>query len=245
MADSFWHGLGRQLQSPSGMAGYLTGLLMRLVNASPNRLAVDALRVAPGDKILELGCGPGHAIKLISEQSAFGVVYGIDQSPVMLKQAEKRNRLAVGCGRVLLRRASFEALPFADASIDKILAVNVIYFWRDPFVILKEIRRVLRPDGRMVIYATDAATMRQWKFAGQDTHITYSIDDLRNILEDGGFSMAHIGTEKISLFGGIGGILMTVSKQSAPPAMAQSNPAATDIALNTQSSRGTRGGSKA
>ncbi len=210
---SIWHAFGRQLQNPHGFAGHWTGILMRWINSGPNRAAVDALQIAPGDNVLELGFGPGRAIELIAARVVDGCVYGIDQSDIMLRQALIRNRRAIGRGRVILQRATFERLPFPDASIDKILAVNVIYFWRDIILIFHEIRRVLRPGGRIVIYSTDASTMRGWKFAAKETHRLYDAQALRDIFLTGGFPADEISIGEISFAGGMVGLLAIAENQ--------------------------------
>src|SRR3546814_3055194 len=66
----------------------------------------------------------------------------------LLEQASKRNRRAISDGRVSLSQGVFTTLPFADDSFDRILAVNVIYFWYDMPRVLSEIHRVLRAKGR-------------------------------------------------------------------------------------------------
>ena len=211
---SIWHAVGQQLQRPTGLYGRLAGNLMGIVNEKPNRLAVDALRIGARDTVLELGFGPGRAIEIMASRAPNGVVYGVDQSTIMLEQAKRRNREAILEGRVCLYHAGFDNLPFADASIDKILAVNVIYFWRDTEAVVKEIRRVLRPDGCMSIYATDAATMRGWKFAGPETHRLFRAGELNEVLLQGGFDRHQISVKSVLMPGKIKGLLATVS---APP----------------------------
>jgi SAM-dependent methyltransferase len=214
--SSLWHTIGRQLKSPTGFAGRLTGSLMRIANDKPNRLAVDALRIGCRDTVLELGFGPGHAIEMMAARAPVGVVCGVDQSAVMLEQAERRNQTAIGEGRVFLYRAAFESLPFEDASFDKVLAVNVIYFWRDPLGVLREIRRVLRPRGCVSIYATDAATMRGWKFAGPETHRLYGADELSAILCEGGFDPQQTFVRSVHVAGRVNGLLATASASNKP-----------------------------
>ena len=109
---SIWHTIGRQLQNPSGFTGRFIGRVMSVANAKPNQLAINALRIDPCDTVLELGFGPGHAIDAMASQAFAGMVYGIDQSPVMLGQACRRNRRAIREGRVVLYQAGFEHLPF-------------------------------------------------------------------------------------------------------------------------------------
>ena len=208
---SIWHAVGQQLQRPTGFFGGFAGNLMGILNEKPNRLAVDALRIGARDTVLELGFGPGRAVEIMASRAPNGVIYGVDQSTVMLEQAKRRNRAAILEGRVCLYHACFDSLPFADASIDKILAVNVVYFWRDVASVVKEIRRVLRQDGCLSIYATDATTMRGWKFAAPDTHRLYRAAELNEILLQGGFDRRRVSVKSVLLPGKIKGLLATVS----------------------------------
>lgn len=203
-----WHAIGRQLRQPSGWAAALAGPLMRLVNARPNALAVAALDVRPGDTVLELGCGPGHGLRLLAARAGHGVVHGIDHSAAMLRQAGRRNRAAIRAGRIRLHRGGFERLPLPDGSVDRILAVNVAYFWRDPPAVLAEARRVLQPGGVLAIYVTDAATMRRWRFAGSATHRHYDRELLARLLGD-----AEVRPVRLPF--GVGGLLATAGKQGA------------------------------
>lgn len=189
---------------------------MRIVNATPNRLAIDALNIQPYDHVLELGFGPGDAIALMTKRAPRGVIYGIDQSQVMLKQASTRNRDPIRAGRVALYRAAFDRLPFGEASIDKILAVNVIYFWHDFLAVTREIRRVLRPGGRLSIYATDADTMRHWAFADHETHRQFGISDLTGALQGAGFPAANTRITSVQLPGQIKGVIAAVDFYPSP-----------------------------
>ena len=171
---------------------------MRLVNARPNTLAIAALELRPSDEVLELGCGPGQAASMMAATVRHGTVHAIDQSATMLMQARSRNRQLLREGRLRLYRARVEQLPFGDNSMDKILAVNVAYFWDDPLAVLNEARRVLRPDGILSIYVTDAAVMSRWPFAGIDTHRLFNRDELARTLQEAGLPEAEITTVRIT-----------------------------------------------
>jgi SAM-dependent methyltransferase len=69
----------------------------------------------------------------------------------MVRQAAKRNADDVMSGRVDLRLGSAERLPAFETSFDKVLAVNAMLFWDQPVDQLAELRRVLRPGGRIAI----------------------------------------------------------------------------------------------
>jgi SAM-dependent methyltransferase len=107
--------------------------------------------VQPQDHILEIGFGPGLAIRELARRATDGFVLGIDHSEVMVRQAAVRNRAAVEQGRVDLRLGS--ALDLRDFSemFDKALAVNNFGMWPEPEARLKDLRGALRPGGRVAI----------------------------------------------------------------------------------------------
>jgi ubiquinone/menaquinone biosynthesis C-methylase UbiE len=210
--NNFWSGIGHQLKCPSGRAGQLTGLIMTVVNKEPNRLAIDALRIEPPDKVLELGFGPGSAVKAMAARAREGLVFGIDRSPEMLAQASRRNRGSIEQGRVQLRLGSFDALPWPSETVDKILAINVAYFFNSNADEVREARRVLRPGGHMAIYATDRATMSHWKFSGPDTHALYNEAELKAFMLRGGFRAEELSIRAVILAFGIRGLLALARK---------------------------------
>src|ERR1700722_7169335 len=115
--DGVWNALGRQLRHPSGFPGSAIGHAMAIANRRPNRIAIAALEVAPGDTVLELGFGPGRAIKQLASAIGAGQVLGIDQSAIMLAQASRYNRRAIDDSRVELRHGHSDALPWPSSSV--------------------------------------------------------------------------------------------------------------------------------
>src|SRR5699024_7408848 len=103
------------------------------------------------DRILEVGVGPGIAVKLLSERITDGYTAGIDLSELMLKVALKRNKKAVSKGLVDLRLANVLTLPSYAEKLDKILAVNTIMFWENPIKGLKNLRNVMKQGGEIAI----------------------------------------------------------------------------------------------
>ncbi|MFZ0693040.1 MAG: class I SAM-dependent methyltransferase [Alphaproteobacteria bacterium] len=209
---NFWHHLGRQLGHPTGLAGRMVGNAMRLANRRPNALAIHALEIAPQDEILELGFGPGQAIERMVALAPCGRIYGVDRSAVMLDQARSRNAEAIRSGRVFLKQSDFDQIPLPGASVDKILAVNVIYFWADVAKVVQEVRRVLRPGGLLSIYATDASVMRHWKFAGPETHRLFNGYELAAALRHAGFVRDKIDVIKIRAAPGVPGLIARIKK---------------------------------
>jgi len=135
---------------PSGPLGWVVGLYLRWRNAELNAAAIDALVPFPGERVLEVGFGPGEALRWLSTRRGIGPLAGIDPSPAMLAMAEQCNRQAVERGAIDLRLAPIDAAPFADRSFDAVLAVDTVQYWPNLMGDLAAVRRLLRPGGRVL-----------------------------------------------------------------------------------------------
>jgi SAM-dependent methyltransferase len=210
--DRIWHALGVQLRHPSGPAGSLAGWFMAFVNDEPNRLAVDALDLQPTDRVLELGFGPGWALRTIAARATKGQIFGIDQSDRMLRQAANINEVAIARGRVVLSKGPFSPLPWTDATFHKVLLVNVAYFFDPNGREMAEVHRVLRSGGNVVIYVTSRETMSRWPFAGPETHRLYDRKQLLDLLVSAGFRSSDVEIKDVPLPLGIKGLLAKAIK---------------------------------
>jgi SAM-dependent methyltransferase len=146
-------GVRAQFGRPTGLCGRAAGLVMahRSSNRRRNVWAVSLLDVRPDDRVLELGFGPGLAIRELSRVAADGYVCGIDHSEMMVQRAKRLNAEGLRRGVLDLRLGSIEDLPAFDQPSDKILAVNAAMFWRDPAARLQELRRLLRTGGLIAL----------------------------------------------------------------------------------------------
>jgi ubiquinone/menaquinone biosynthesis C-methylase UbiE len=161
--------------------------------------------------VLELGCGPGAGLSALASSTAAARIIGIDLSPDMIFLARKRNRRAVARGTMEIYQASFTALPLEAATVDRILAVNVAYFFPAGTAALEEACRVLKPGGIMAVFATDRASMQRFAFAPPDTHRLFDADELVACLRQG-FETDSILIRRVSLALGITGLITTVRK---------------------------------
>ena len=148
------HFLMRTFGRPKGRLGRLGGIIMARMNRKVAAWAIDQLGVRPSDRILEVGFGPGVGIELLATSASSGRVMGVDSSKEMVEQAMSRNAKAIEAGRVELREGSVEPLPFADKTFDGALAVNSMQVWPDAVAGLREIRRVMKPGGRIALAFT-------------------------------------------------------------------------------------------
>ncbi len=136
---------------PSGVVGRLLGHVMARDNDPMNALAVECLAPGPTDRVLEVGFGPGCGLARLAAAAPQGRIDGIDHSELMVEAARRRNWRAVESGRVAPRLANVDALPYEDAAFDGVMAVNNHQFWPEPVAALREVARVLRSGGRLVV----------------------------------------------------------------------------------------------
>ena len=142
-----------QFGRPTGVTGRVVGWIMasRASNRRRNIWTVSLLDVQRHDRVLEIGFGPGIAVREISRFAVEGYICGLDHSEEMLRQATRRNAAAIRTGRVDLRLGSVDCLPVFAEPFDKVLAVNAIMFWDRTIDRLEELRRAMRPGGRIAI----------------------------------------------------------------------------------------------
>jgi ubiquinone/menaquinone biosynthesis C-methylase UbiE len=96
------------------------------------RAVVDSLDVQPDDRVLEIGCGHGVAAGFVCERLDGGRLTAVDRSPKMIEAAARRNADHVAAGRAEFLVAQLEDLDLGDRRFDKIFAVRVGLFHREP-----------------------------------------------------------------------------------------------------------------
>ena len=112
---------------------------------------VDLVGVGPGDRILDVGCGPGILTAPLVSRCGGETVAAVDPSPPFVAAARKQ------FPGVDVREATAEHLPYDDDSFDASLAQLVVHFMADPVAGLREMGRVTRPGGLVGASVWDCA----------------------------------------------------------------------------------------
>lgn len=104
-------------------------------------------------KILDVGCGGGSAIQKLATVAPEGMIYGIDYADGSIAVSRAHNADLIKSGRVMIQKASVSHLPFPDDTFDVVTAIETQYYWPDLVGDMREILRVLKPAGRLVVIA--------------------------------------------------------------------------------------------
>ena len=121
---------------------------------------LDLAAPAPGATVADVGCGNGAYLAELSRRGFAGRVLGLDLSPGMLAAARERSPGFAG-----LIAADATALPLPDGVADLTLAMHMLYHVPDPSAAVRELRRVTRPGGRVVIMLNGPDHLRQLRDA--------------------------------------------------------------------------------
>lgn len=173
-----------------------TKLLSRLLFDKPYAVAcghhplharlLDFINIDAGRCVLELGCGPGKYVALLCS-AGFDVV-AVDPYSFLSWETIRANTNADFRDNVYA-----ETLPFPDACFDHVVCLSALYYFESPDRALMEIRRVLKPSGKLVLRAVNKNNLYTLKTGmppdPASRHL-HSMDELKNLLRRNGFAVA-------------------------------------------------------
>lgn len=142
-----------QAKNPNGVLGSFMLKIMNAAHSEMNKWALEKMKIRRGSVLLDVGCGGGKTLQLLSRMNAYGKIYGIDYSEQAVKDSIKANKLDVATGKIYIQQASVTDIPFSENMFDIITAFQTHYFWPDLEKSVKEVFRVLKQEGCFFITA--------------------------------------------------------------------------------------------
>jgi ubiquinone/menaquinone biosynthesis C-methylase UbiE len=179
--------VARQLRQPEGEDGVKMGVQMNKSNRLMYEMTLNFLQMKKEDAILEIGMGNGHFVRELIAKEPSIYYTGVDLSDVMVEAARRENE------GITFHCAAAEKMPVEDASFNKVFGINVLYFWDQPAVTLREIHRILKPEGELILAIRSKATMELLPFI--DSGFTlYDIETATKLLEENSFRIEEVIT---------------------------------------------------
>ena len=190
----------RQVRKPDRWFGWIFARLMNRSHGALTDWGLQHVSISPQSHILDIGCGGGRTIEKLSAIASAGRVYGIDYAPGSVAVSTQHNSRLIADGRVVIQRASVSQLPFPDRSFDLITAIETQYYWPDLPHDMREILRVLKPSGRLIIiaemYKDGNYDWLKWPVMRLLGSSHLSVSDQRNLFTSTGYSNIEIFEEK-------------------------------------------------
>jgi ubiquinone/menaquinone biosynthesis C-methylase UbiE len=185
------------VKKPVGLKGRLVARFMGFAHRPLYKAVAAQLALTEEDDFIEIGYGSGIFIKKYA--SHVKMAAGVDISEDMVNMARRFNREMVELGRADLRLGDAGNLEWPDGSFSVAGTIESFFFWPEPVACLKEVYRVLRPDGRLVIGITaNKDDKRDFsKLAKKKGFALYSCDDIIGMTKEAGFAECIITRRKI------------------------------------------------
>ncbi|WP_442846275.1 class I SAM-dependent methyltransferase [Leeuwenhoekiella sp. H156] len=179
--------LANQLGCPTASKGLAVAKQMQESNKEMIINAFKILDIQPKDSILELGPGNGWHLSQVLKNKELITYTGLDISKLMVEEAKKNNSVFAKQRTVQFQTYNGTLLDFPAEQFNKIIAINTIYFWRDPNKIINQLYNLLQKGGSLVLGYAERKFMEQLPFTTHGFEL-YETVELVRILELCGFS---------------------------------------------------------
>jgi ubiquinone/menaquinone biosynthesis C-methylase UbiE len=177
---------GQQLGRPGLLFSSSLALLWNRRNADLNETVLQLLPDPPPGKIMEVGFGGGYLISRMFGKYPEVQIVGVDHSRYLVRRLQKHLKKQQKSGRLVLKCAPAEDLPFPDGSFQGICSVNSIFYWDDIPAAVSELRRVLEAGGWLCLCFTLPESIEDKSFACEIHPV--KPDEIRDLLVENGFN---------------------------------------------------------
>lgn len=192
--------LSRQLMKPDGEVGLEVAKALNETNQSLYDLAWGMLDIKPKENILEIGFGNGKHFQRYFDTEPEVAVTGVDFSTDMCGEAERYNTGLIQDKKLSLYCSETLSMPLPDQSFNWIIGLNIIYFLNPPARHLRELYRVLKPGGHLLIGYRPRHSVEHLAFTKVNFTL-YEPDELSQLLEMFGFDKVRDESMKINING--------------------------------------------
>ena len=181
-----------QVRKPSRWVGRLFARLMNKSHSDLTDWGLGHVVIEKDFSILDVGCGGGRTVNKMALAATEGSVQGVDYAPGSVAESHAYNKQLIADGRVHIEHASVSKLPFAADRFDLVTAIETQYYWPNLPEDMREILRVLKPGGTLLIVAENYKGGRlDWlegplmKFVLRSSRL--SPEDQRNLFTSAGY----------------------------------------------------------
>lgn len=188
----------KQFKRPQGLRGRFTAALMNQSHKPLSIWGLSFVNIEPEWILLDVGCGGGKTVGRLAQRAIAGKVFGIDYSPDMVKYSKKVNKKLIAQNRVEIIEGSVQKMGFPDNFFDLVTAFETYYFWSEVPAALREIKRVLKPNGKLLVVSEMVKDgiyeVKHKKLIEQTSVRLIPLEEIRNILKSVGFADVQLFT---------------------------------------------------
>ena len=192
-----------QCQKPTGWLGRFVLWNMNSRHSKVTDWGLSHISIEKHDTVLDVGCGGGRTVSKLAAIATQGKVYGVDYSTESVAVANRTNRQWVDMARVEIREGSVSQLPFSEDAFDLVTAVETHFWWPDLPTDMREVLRVLKPGGMLIMIAEvykGAKTMTAKvaeKYLPLSGMTLLSVDEHRELFANAGYSDVQVIEESV------------------------------------------------
>lgn len=142
-----------EVRKPTRWLGRVFLWVMNMSHAGVTDWGLKHVAIEEHFTILDVGCGGGRTVEKLAVLAAKGMIYGVDYANGSVAASCGRNAQLIRAGRVEIKQASVSQLPFPADKFDLVTAIETQYYWPDLISDMREILRVLKPGGTLIVIA--------------------------------------------------------------------------------------------
>ncbi|WP_024962503.1 class I SAM-dependent methyltransferase [Campylobacter ureolyticus] len=180
-----------QVEFPEADVGIQTLKRMNVAHNDGSLWAISKLNLDENKQlnILDIGCGGGQNLLNLSIKFKNSTLFGIDHSPTSINLSSQTCKDIKK--RVFLEVSDVHKMSFSDNKFNLITAFETLYFWKNLDIAFNEIKRVLKKDGKFMIFleGTTKQTLEKWENLGEGIKLKNKLNpiEIKEILNENGF----------------------------------------------------------